>query len=108
MGAVEEATALKQKGNAAFAHHDWPTAVDFYTQAIEKNGKDPSFYCNRAQVRTCEPRRLVRWRANAARLQANIKLESYGYAVVDAAKAIELDPNYVKVGLVLRLVCDVH
>ena len=46
---------MKQKGNAAFANHDWPTAVDFYTQAIEKNDKDPSFYCNRAQVRTLHP-----------------------------------------------------
>ena len=29
--------------------------------------------------------------------QANIKLEAYGYALADATKAIELDPNYVKV-----------
>lgn len=45
------ATALKVKGNKAFAQHDWPSAIDLYTKAIEKNGKDPSFYCNRAQVR---------------------------------------------------------
>lgn len=47
----EAATALKQQGNKAFAQHDWPTAIDFYTQAIEKYDKDPSFFCNRAQVR---------------------------------------------------------
>lgn len=58
---------MKQKGNTAFANHDWPTAVDFYTQAIEKNDKDPSFYCNRAQVWTVRPRRIVRRQANAAR-----------------------------------------
>ena len=29
--------------------------------------------------------------------QANIKLESYGLAIIDADKAIELDPNNVKV-----------
>ena len=58
MTAVEEATALKQKGNAAFANHDWPTAIDYYTQAIEKNGKDPSFYCNRAQVANPRPKTL--------------------------------------------------
>ena len=46
-----EALELKQKGNKAFAAHDWPGAVNFYTQAIEKYGKDASFYCNRAQVR---------------------------------------------------------
>lgn len=29
--------------------------------------------------------------------QANIKSEAYGYAIADATKAIELDPNFVKV-----------
>ena len=47
---VEAATALKVKGNAAFSAHDWPTAIDFYTQAIEKNDRDASFFANRAQV----------------------------------------------------------
>ena len=50
MPSLEDALALKQKGNKAFADHDWLTAVDFYSQAIEANDKDPSFYCNRAQV----------------------------------------------------------
>ncbi|KAI9700454.1 MAG: hypothetical protein M1836_002469 [Candelina mexicana] len=76
MPSAEDAAALKQRGNRAFAEHDWPAAVDLYTQAIHVNGKDPSFYCNRAQ--------------------ANIKLESYGYAIADASKAIELDSGYVK------------
>jgi serine/threonine-protein phosphatase 5 len=71
------ATALKVKGNEAFAGHDWPSAVDFYTKAIEKYDSDPSFYCNRAQ--------------------ANIKLEAFGYAVADATKAIQLDKDYIKV-----------
>jgi serine/threonine-protein phosphatase 5 len=75
----EEATALKLKGNKAFSQHDWPLAIEYYSQAIEKNDTDPSFYCNRAQ--------------------ANIKLEAYGYAVADATKAIELDKNYIKVYL---------
>lgn len=47
----EAATALKTQGNKAFAQHEWPAAVNFYTQAIEKYDKEPSFYCNRAQVR---------------------------------------------------------
>ena len=71
------ATALKAKGNQAFASHDWPSAIDYYTKAIEKYDADPSFYCNRAQ--------------------ANIKLEAYGYAVADATKAIEIDKDYIKV-----------
>jgi serine/threonine-protein phosphatase 5 len=47
---VEAATALKLKGNKAFAEHDWPRAIDWYTQAIEKNDEDASFFCNRAQA----------------------------------------------------------
>lgn len=47
----EAANALKLQGNKAFANHDWPTAVDFYNQAIEKYDQEPSFFCNRAQVR---------------------------------------------------------
>jgi hypothetical protein len=30
-------------------------------------------------------------------LQANIKSEAYGYAIADATKAIELNPDFVKV-----------
>lgn len=29
--------------------------------------------------------------------QANIKLEAHGFAIVDATKALELDPSYIKV-----------
>jgi serine/threonine-protein phosphatase 5 len=75
--AREKAIELKNKGNEAFKAQDWPAAVDFYSQAIELYDKEPSFYTNRAQ--------------------ANIKLEAYGFAVADAEKAIELDPNNVKV-----------
>ena len=46
----EEAVGLKNKGNAAFKQQDWPTAVDLYTQAIEKYDQEPSFFTNRAQV----------------------------------------------------------
>jgi serine/threonine-protein phosphatase 5 len=74
---MADAVALKDQGNAAFKAHDWPTAVDFYTKAIEKDGSQAAFYSNRAA--------------------ANIKLEAYGYAIADASKCIELDPNNVKV-----------
>ena len=50
MGAKEDAVALKNKGNDAFKAHDWPTALEFYTKAIETYDKEPSFYTNRAQV----------------------------------------------------------
>jgi hypothetical protein len=48
----EDAVALKEKGNAAFKAHNWPEAVDYYTKAIETYDKEPSFYTNRAQVRS--------------------------------------------------------
>lgn len=73
----DAAAALKDKGNAAFKDHDWPTAVDFYSQAIEKDNTVPAFFSNRAQ--------------------AQIKLEAFGYCIADATKAIELDANFAKV-----------
>jgi serine/threonine-protein phosphatase 5 len=45
-----DAIALKNLGNKAFAAHDWLTAIDFYTKAIAADPKQPSFYTNRAQV----------------------------------------------------------
>ena len=42
---------MKEKGNKAFKEHDWPTAIDYYTQAIDAYDREPSFYTNRAQVR---------------------------------------------------------
>ncbi|KAF2097030.1 protein phosphatase 5 [Rhizodiscina lignyota] len=77
MTSSEDAVTLKEKGNAAFKAHDWPSAIDFYTQAIKANDREPSFYTNRAQ--------------------ANIKLESYGLAIADATKALEIDESNVKV-----------
>lgn len=106
----EAANALKLQGNKAFSQHEWPTAVDFYTQAIDKYDKEPSFFCNRAQVRRCptwlpnhrnKPR--DHWLGSLLLTlcvlpwQAQIKLEAYGFAIADATKALELDPNYVKV-----------
>lgn len=71
-----KATDLKNQGNKAFAAHDWPTAIDFYSKAIELNDKEPTFWSNRAQ--------------------AYIKTEAYGFAIRDATKAIELNPSFVK------------
>ncbi len=50
MPSTEDALALKKKGNEAVASHDWLKAIEFYSQAIDFNGKDATFYCNRAQV----------------------------------------------------------
>jgi hypothetical protein len=48
----ERAVALKNEGNKAFASHDWAKAINFYSQAIELNGKEPTYFSNRAQVST--------------------------------------------------------
>lgn len=53
----EKATAFKNEGNKAFASHDWPTAIELYTKAIELNDKEPTFFTNRAQVRCPSLRR---------------------------------------------------
>jgi serine/threonine-protein phosphatase 5 len=50
MPAPEEAVALKEKGNAAVKAKDWPTALEFYTKAIDLHDQEASFYSNRAQV----------------------------------------------------------
>ncbi|OAA64602.1 serine/threonine-protein phosphatase ppt1 [Niveomyces insectorum RCEF 264] len=72
----EKALALKNEGNKAFAKHDWPTAIDLYTQAIELDDAEPTYFSNRAQ--------------------AYLKTEAYGYAIADATKAIELNPKFIK------------
>lgn len=51
-------------------------ALECYDKAIEIDSTQPVFYSNRAQT--------------------HIKLEAFGFAISDATKAIELDPNNVK------------
>jgi serine/threonine-protein phosphatase 5 len=50
--AEEQAVTFKNEGNKAFAAHDWPTAIEQYTKAIELNDKEPTYFSNRAQVWT--------------------------------------------------------
>lgn len=93
--AEEQAVAFKNEGNKAFAAHDWPTAIDFYSKAIELDDKQPTYYSNRAQVKSL-PSSFTLPVLFLTISQANIKSEAYGYAIADATKAIELDPNFVK------------
>ena len=104
----ERAIALKNEGNKAFSAHDWPKAIELYTQAIELDDKQPTFYANRAQVchistglehSPCllSSQLSARVTDTSSNLQAYLKTEAYGYAISDATKAIELDPSFVKV-----------
>jgi serine/threonine-protein phosphatase 5 len=56
MTVSNDPVALKEQGNKAFKEHDWASAISFYTQAIDLNDKEPTFYTNRAQVRPHAPR----------------------------------------------------
>lgn len=71
-----KADALKGQGNKALQQNHYDDAIEFYTQAIALNPENEVFFGNRAQ--------------------AHIKNESYGLAINDATKAIEVNPKYMK------------
>ncbi|TFK73939.1 protein phosphatase 5 [Pluteus cervinus] len=71
-----EAANLKAEANKIFGGRDFPAAIRLYSQAIEKNPKESTIWCNRAFAR--------------------MRLEEFGYAVDDLTRAIEIDPKYVK------------
>ena len=48
----QEAVDLKNRGNEEFAAGNFPAAVTWYSKAIELNDKEPTFFTNRAQVRS--------------------------------------------------------
>jgi small glutamine-rich tetratricopeptide repeat-containing protein alpha len=55
---------------------DYPAAIEEYTQAISLDSTNPVFYSNRAAAYSSSG--------------------SHEMAVVDAEKAIEIDPKFVK------------
>ena len=57
--------------------HKFDQAIDFYSKAIDLNPSVAVYYGNRSF--------------------AHLKTESYGYALADASKALELDKTYIKV-----------
>ena len=72
----KEAEGLKSKGNAAMAQKDYPSAIDFYTQALALVPGNPIFLSNRA-----------------AAYSASKDHES---ARADAEAAVAADPSYTK------------
>ncbi|KAK3292095.1 uncharacterized protein B0H64DRAFT_346640 [Chaetomium fimeti] len=72
----KQAEALKSKGNTAMAQRDYPTAIDFYTQALAVHPGNAIFLSNRAAA------------YSAAR--------DHEAARADAEAAVAVDPKYTK------------
>lgn len=72
----EQAVALKNEGNKAFAAHDWNKAVELYSKAIELNDKEPTFLTNRAQVR------LISLRCSSRSHMPDIEAANIAYIAV--------------------------
>lgn len=70
------ADELKLQANALFAANKFARAADLYGAALEYDPTSAVLWSNRAFC--------------------NLKLENYGLAIVEATKAIEADPRYVK------------
>ncbi|KAK3185045.1 hypothetical protein Dsin_032331 [Dipteronia sinensis] len=47
-GSMDASELLKEKGNAAFKGRQWNKAVNYYSEAIKLNGKNTTYFCNRA------------------------------------------------------------
>ncbi|XP_024381688.1 serine/threonine-protein phosphatase 5 [Physcomitrium patens] len=71
-----KAEKLKAAANAAFQANKFSSAIELYSQAIDLNSQNAVYWANRAFAHT--------------------KMESYGSAIEDATKAIEIDPKYSK------------
>ncbi|KAF0720361.1 Aste57867_372 [Aphanomyces stellatus] len=76
MMAMEQAQAMKEKGNACFAKHKYNAAVDFYTEAILLQSGVAAFYTNRAL--------------------SYLHLEKWTKAQDDCHQAIKLDASNAK------------
>ncbi|XP_060203746.1 protein SGT1 homolog [Lycium barbarum] len=79
------ASDLETRAKEAFIDDHFELAADLYTQAIAISPNNPELFADRAQ--------------------ANIKLNYFTEAVVDANKAIELDPSLSKAYLRKGLAC---
>eukprot|EP01006_Ploeotia_vitrea_P058301 TRINITY_DN69149_c0_g1_i1.p1 TRINITY_DN69149_c0_g1~~TRINITY_DN69149_c0_g1_i1.p1 ORF type:complete len:491 (+),score=63.61 TRINITY_DN69149_c0_g1_i1:34-1473(+) len=71
----EEALKLKDEGNVHFKEARYAKAIEFYTKSLEIE-ETPPVLCNRAF--------------------AQLRSEGFGAALVDANRAIELDPKFTK------------
>eukprot|EP00094_Tigriopus_californicus_P012669 TCALIF_12247-PA protein Name:"Similar to Ppp5c Serine/threonine-protein phosphatase 5 (Rattus norvegicus)" AED:0.08 eAED:0.08 QI:0/0/0/0.75/1/1/4/0/498 len=73
---VDQSNQLKAEANELFKLEKYPDAIDLYSKAIDFNPTNAVLYANRSI--------------------SHLKVESFGYALADANKAIECDKNYLK------------
>ncbi|WOL08314.1 hypothetical protein Cni_G17067 [Canna indica] len=78
-------TDLQKKANEAFVDDNFDLALDLYTQALDLEPRNADLFADRAQT--------------------NLKLEKFTEAVVDANKAMELDPSISKAYLRKGIAC---
>ncbi|KAK4227166.1 small glutamine-rich tetratricopeptide repeat-containing protein 2 [Podospora fimiseda] len=72
----KQAESLKSKGNAAMASKDYPTAIDFYTQALALNPGNAIYLSNRAAAYSAA--------------------KDHESAKADAEAAVAIEPTYTK------------
>ncbi|KAH9316155.1 hypothetical protein KI387_024782, partial [Taxus chinensis] len=75
-GKMEAAEIAKEKGNAAYKGKQWQKAINLYSEAIKINGKNATYYSNRAA--------------------AHLELGGYLQAEADCTAAISLEKKNVK------------
>lgn len=73
---TEEAERLKTEGNNLMRTEKFVDALEMYSKAIELDGSNPVFYCNRAA--------------------AHSKMNNHHLAIEDCQRAIDMDPSYSK------------
>lgn len=71
-----KAEKFKNEANEFFRKEKYAAAEELYSKAIEMDDSNAVYYANRSI--------------------AHLKQESFGYALSDASKAIELDSSYIK------------
>jgi len=72
----EEAEKMKTEGNNLMRAEKYQEALDMYTKAIELDGGNPVFYCNRAA--------------------SHSKMNNHHFAIEDCQRAIDMDSSYSK------------
>lgn len=72
----DEAERLKTEGNNLMRTEKFADALTMYTKAIEHDGSNPVFYCNRAA--------------------AHSKMSAHHLAIEDCQRAVDMDPTYSK------------